>query len=239
MTVCRNQPSKGIISFQERGLVFSIGTASVLLIVLFVLMGCGDNSKGDGSGLGAIDAAAQEKGFTWPADPDTGLLRQVTKDGNNKAINPSLILMHKLPGGAMPDHDITPINVHRVNTAELEQMFAAAKWAFVDVRKDADIQSKGTIPGSYHAEYKFKGYQYKGSTKLTKALILRLLEEYDGIVFFCNGSKCPRSFNACVATAQFWGVPGLRIRWYYHGVPAWRKTPLIPVARNSPLEKGL
>ncbi len=215
----------------------SIAHAWAWVIFCIALPGCDFASSEIPSTAHGTTATTQQN-FTWPTDPDTGALRQVTKHIDDKTINPSLILMSSLPHRQMPDRDITPIGVSRITTAELEQLFVAERWAFVDVRKDRDLREKGTIPGSYHAEYKFEGSEYKGATRLTQRTMRRLLEDYDGVVFFCNGPKCPRSFNACVVAVQAWGVPGSRIRWYHNGVPAWRKTPLNPTARQPLADKG-
>jgi len=217
----------------SRRILTTTGSSILALISCVFIVGC-DSGSAEVESASANSGSITAQRFEWPVDPDTGHVRQVTKKLTDRDLQPSLVLMSSLPGGQIPDRDITPLGVHRVSTEELEEKFKVGNWALVDVRKDADIQSKGTIPGAYHSEYKFEAAHYKGTTRLTQEIVQRLLKQYDGVVFFCNGPKCARSFNACVAAAQFWGIPSNRIRWFRNGVPAWRKTALIPMSRELP-----
>ncbi len=221
----------------SRRIVITAASFVIALVSGAFFTGCDSGSAEVELASVKADSVAAEP-FQWPVDPDSGHVRQVTKKLINLDLQPSMVLMSSLPGGQMLDQDITPLGVHRVSTEALEQQFKAGNWALVDVRKDADIQNKGTIPGAYHAEYKFEAARYTGATKLTKEIVQRLLERYRGVVFFCNGPKCPRSFNACVAAAQFWGISSDRIRWYRGGVPAWRLTALIPVSQELSARNG-
>jgi hypothetical protein len=218
----------------EAGRFVFCGTTHLILFLMssVCFVGC-DSASTHPASASADPGSLAAPAFEWPVDPDTGHVRQATKKPTDHDLQPSLVLMHNLPDGQMPDQDITPLNVRRVSTQELEEIFQAGDWALVDVRKDADIKSKGTIPGAYHAEYKFEAARYTGGTQLTPRVVQQLLEQYEGIVFFCNGPKCPRSFNACVGAVQHWRVPGNRIRWYRKGVPGWRQTTLIPTPREA------
>ena len=128
----------------------------------------------------------------------------------------------------MIDQDIHPIGVRRVSIEEAEGLIDTGRWQVIDVRKDADIDATGTIPGSIHYEYKFEGATYTGRTQLTKEAIESILAKYEGVIIGCNGVKCPRSFNACVAIAQQWSIPATRVRWLREGVKKWRRSPLVP-----------
>ena len=169
---------------------------------------------------------------TWPIDMKTGRLRQITKYVNAVEADPSLVLISDLPNSHMPPWDIDPIGVSMASAQQVEALIDSRRWALIDVRKDRDILEKGTIPGAYHFEYKFQGATYDGQTRLTRDRIDALLEEYDGVVLFCNGPKCPRSFNSCLYVVQNLGVPGSRVRWFRTGVPSWTRSPLIPVANQ-------
>jgi rhodanese-related sulfurtransferase len=169
---------------------------------------------------------------TWPIDEQTGRVRQVVKYAQTAKDNPLLILMGDLPDAQMPPWDIDPIEIKRASASQVEALIDSGRWALVDVRKDRDVLEKGTIPGAYHLEYKYDGAKYDGQTRLTKAGIDALMAEYEGIILFCNGPKCPRSFNASVHVVPNMGVPGSRIRWFREGVPSWTRSPLIPIANE-------
>jgi hypothetical protein len=175
----------------------------------------------------------------WPADPVTHKLRQVTKHAEDLQRNPSLFLISDFPRSEMPDWDIQPLGVKRVSLAEVETLVNSKRWLVIDVRKDEDVLSTGTIPGAVHYQYDFEGADQKGSTRLTPAVIQEAMAHYDGAILACNGVKCPRSFNACVATVQEWSLPSQKILWFREGVLAWTRSPLVqpqlaPAAANSP-----
>lgn len=128
---------------------------SILALLLYICsVGC-DAGSAERESASADSGSLTAQTFEWPVDPETGHVRQATKKPTDSDLQPSLVLMSNLSDGQMPDRDITPLGVDRVSTQELEEIFKAGDWALVDVRKDADIQSKGTIPSAYHAEYKF------------------------------------------------------------------------------------
>ncbi len=193
----------------------------------------GESGGGPGGGSGGHDTAlAASEHASWPIDEQTGLVRQVTKFVQAAEADPSLVLMGELPGSQMPPWDIDPIGVKRVSVSQVEAMIDSGRWAAVDVRKDRDVVDKGTIPGAYHMEYKYRGAKYDGETRLTQAGVDALLQAYDGIILFCNGSKCPRSFNSSVHVVQDLGVPSSRVWWFRAGVPSWTRSPLIPIANE-------
>jgi Rhodanese-like domain len=216
---------------------FASGRAvPVLLIGLCgVMAGCDPSTADAGADGGSQgrDAALVAPGIdTWPIDDQTGRVRQVTKYEQAAEADPSLVLMSDLPGAQMPPWDIDPIGVKRVSASRVEALIDSGRWAMVDVRKDRDVAEKGTIPGAYHLEYKYRGARYDGQTRLTRDAVDALLDGYEGIILFCNGPKCPRSFNGSVHMVQDLGVEGSRIRWFRTGVPSWTRSPLIPVANE-------
>jgi Rhodanese-like domain len=164
---------------------------------------------------------------TWPADPSTHKLRQVTKHAEDLQRNASLFLISHFPRSEMPDWDIDPLGIKRVNLGNVEALVDSKRWLVIDVRIDADVLSTGTIPGAVHHQYDFEGADQQGSTRLTPAVIQEALTRYDGVILVCNGVKCPRSFNACLAIVQEWSFPSQRIRWFREGVTVWTRSPLI------------
>jgi len=164
---------------------------------------------------------------TWPADPSTHKLRQVTKHAEDLQRNASLFLISRFPRSEMPDWDIHPLGVKRVDLQKLEALVDSKRWLVIDVRIDADVLSSGTIPGAVHHQYDFEGADQQGSTRLTPTVIQVALTRYDGVILVCNGVKCPRSFNACLAIVQEWSFPSQRILWFREGVTVWTRSPLI------------
>jgi hypothetical protein len=163
----------------------------------------------------------------WPADPVTHKLRQVTKHAEDLQHNASLVLISDFPRSEMPDWDIQPLGVKRVTLAEVEALVHSKRWLVIDVRIDEDVLSTGSIPGAVHYQYDFEGAEQKGTTRLTSAVIQEAMAHYDGVILACNGVKCPRSFNACVAIVQEWSLPSQKIRWFREGVLAWTRSPLV------------
>jgi rhodanese-like protein len=217
-------------------------TACIVLgVCSLVLTGCvpdsGDAEETEAGGEIQLSQGQSEYN-TWPTTAEGGRIRQATKHVEALKTNPTLIMMSDLPGGEMPAWDIDLLGIARVETLELEELVRSGRWALVDVRKDKDITTKGTIPGSYHFEYKYEGATYSGKTRLTDGGVESLLRMYDGVVLFCNGPKCPRSFNGSVHLVQDLGVDGKRVRWYRSGVPGWTQSPLIPVTRDAPDTKA-
>jgi rhodanese-related sulfurtransferase len=155
-------------------------------------------------------------------------VRQIGKYAEDLQTNSSLVNVREFPGRELPEHGIDALGVRIVSRSELETIMDNRSWAFVDVRKDADVDKLGIIPGTVHHEYRHEGHSYGGSTQLTGDICKRLLMAHPGVVFLCNGPKCPRSFNACVAAVQLWGIAGDRVLWYRDGVPGWSKTALVP-----------
>jgi len=190
--------------------------------------------------ISATPSSPAEQTGTWPADPITHKLRQVTKHAEDLQRNASLFLISDFPRSEMPDRDIQPLGVKRITLAGLEALADSKRWLVIDVRIDADVLSTGTIPGAVHLQYDFEGADQKGSTRLTPAVIQEALTHYDGVILVCNGVKCPRSFNACLAIVQEWSFPSQKILWFREGVTVWTRSPLIqpqpaPVAAvNSP-----
>jgi len=214
-------------------------------IVLTAAVGSGCQPKSadaqsDHAGATPASAVATNtQPSSWPIDPATGRLKQFTKHQEDLAFNPTLALLNMFPDGALPDEDITAIGVTVVTLEELEDLIDAGGWGLLDVRKPADVAKTGVIPGAVHHTYSFDGSTTTDPSSLTREVADEILHEYPkGVIVYCNGPKCYRSYNACLALVQLWGHPGARIRWFRGGAPAWRRTPLIPESTTGALPNG-
>ena len=159
---------------------------------------------------------------SWPISKSTAKIKQVSKHiKRDILLNKELAAISNFEGNQLPYQDIIPINVETVTVKSTEILHDTNQWAFIDVRKDKDFYTTGTIPGSIHLEYKFEKAIYNGETNLTKEKIQEILKNKRGVIFFCNGPKCPRSFNASIAAVNQWGISPEKIKWYRNGAPAW------------------
>jgi rhodanese-related sulfurtransferase len=211
---------------------------AALLAVVF-LTACGPETRAPAEPAkarrSAPESAPEPKSapFAWPVDAASRELRQVAKYEKDLASGTNLYPMAEFPGGVMPAAGIDPVGVALATTEEVEKLAKSGAWLLLDVRKDKDVNEMGMIPGSVHLEYRHEGFPYDGSTQLTKQTLEAQLEGKEGVVVFCNGEKCPRSFNACVNLVQKWGVAGAKVRWYLTGAPSWTMTPHIPPAESA------
>lgn len=80
---------------------------------------------------------------------------------------------------------------------------------FVDVRKDSDWDA-GRIPGAVHIELK---------NKFSETALSAVVKKDQEVVFYCNGSSCPRSSQAS-ASAVGWGFT--KVHYFRDGFPAWQ-----------------
>lgn len=111
--------------------------------------------------------------------------------------------------------DATPMSVDGATTVDS----AAAKALFdegalfVDLRKDVAWDA-GRIPGAVHLDFK-------------KAFSKEALEAEAGpdeaVVFYCSGTRCPRSSKACVK-ALGWGYK--KVYYFRDGFPGWKQAGL-------------
>lgn len=164
----------------------------------------------------------QSQAQQWPIDQATQKIQQISKHlKRDILLNDKLAAISIFKHNQLPYQDILPIKVEAITIHNAEKLHATGQWQFIDVRKDKDYQVTGTIPGSAHLEYQFEKANYTGKTQLTQDKLLKILENKKGIVFFCNGPKCPRSYNASIVSVNHWNISSEKIKWYHQGAPSW------------------
>jgi|GEM_PF-2814658 len=214
-----------------QGLVF-LG-ASVFASLL--LAGCRPDAA-DAKAQSSSDSNARSQMLSpWPMEAQTRQLRQFTKHDTDLEKNPTLAMINIFPDNTLPESDITPIGVDMITVDELEDLIAQGGWGLLDVRKGADVRKTGVIPGAVRYMYSFEGASAPAGTRmLTPDVVADLMAQHPkGVIVYCNGPKCFRSYNACLAIVQSWGFPANRVRWFRGGAPAWRQSPLIPASSAS------
>lgn len=158
----------------------------------------------------------------WPRETPNALLQQATKHFHrDHLLNPNLARMTVFRNSELPYQNITPLPVETLTLPDAERLYDQGQWQFIDVRKDDDYSETGTIPSAIHLEYQFQNASYTGKTELTGPRIKAILKEKKGVIFFCNGPKCSRSFNAAIAAVYHWGIPADRVKWFRRGAPSW------------------
>lgn len=172
-------------------------------------------------------------GVLWPRDGTTGKLMELAKYIKDAEKHPELYPMADLPGARSPDGAVIPNGVRRVSEREAADLAYRRGWCLLDLRKWADVRDKGTIPGAVFYEYKFHAKRIDHDLALTREVVERLLDEHPGLILFCNGPSCPRSYNAAVTLTQEWGVDPDRLAWFRGGVPSWTATPLLSIDLES------
>jgi len=177
--------------------------------------------------------AAPNEWWGWPVLAPTRQLRQVGKYPKDIDAHPELYYIKNFPEGVIPNAHIAPLGVRVVTAEEAGVLGFEEGWVFLDVRKRRDLVEKGVIPGARLFEYKYEGAHYKHSNPLTRQVAKDLLRNARGVVVYCNGPTCPRSFDACVALVQSWGIDPQRIRWLRGGAPSWKRTLLLSVNPSS------
>lgn len=98
------------------------------------------------------------------------------------------------------------------------------KVVFIDVRGDG-YWHKGHIPGAIHLEI---------PTQLTPERLEQYVKPDQPVVFYCQGVRCWRSYDA-IARAVAWGFK--KIYYYREGFPAWQAAGypvLVSTAPPSP-----
>lgn len=171
----------------------------------------------------------------WPTNDSTHQLRQFTKHAKDLELNPALAMITLFPDKTLPKANITPLGVDMISVDELEALLSQGGWGLLDVRKPADVRKTGVIPGAVHYMYSFEGAPAPADTSmLTREVVSDLMAEYPkGVIVYCNGPKCFRSYNAVLAIVQMWAFDGNRVKWFRGGAPAWRLSPLIPVSSSA------
>lgn len=92
---------------------------------------------------------------------------------------------------------------------------------WVDTRPESFFQ-KGTVRDAVLLVYNKKGLAENTLTaeSLDKALADKgIAKDNATIVFFCQGPKCHRSYNASFAAVTDWGYSPERIVWFREGYP--------------------
>lgn len=101
---------------------------------------------------------------------------------------------------------------------QLNKMNRRILW--VDTRPSS-MWSSGTLRGSknlvYHKNEKLLFSREKN--KLTRSALNRLRRGKTKIVFFCQGPKCHRSYNAAIRSVQNWSLPASQVIWLRAGYP--------------------
>jgi hypothetical protein len=91
---------------------------------------------------------------------------------------------------------------------------------WVDTRPSSMWRS-GTIKNAvnlvYHKNEKLLFSREK--KKLTRGSLNRVRRGKTKIVFFCQGPKCHRSYNAALRSVQKWGIPASQVVWLRGGYP--------------------
>jgi hypothetical protein len=69
--------------------------------------------------------------------------------------------------------------------------------------------------------------------RLTRQALYNAMRGKDKIVFFCQGPKCHRSYNAAIHAVEDWGLPANRVVWFRDGFPRLYKH----IMQSPPLRK--
>lgn len=130
--------------------------------------------------------------------------------------------------GKIPDEQLAktykklPWGVAIWDNAEAIASISAKESAlWVDTRP-ATFFEKGTIRDSVNLIYHMKGAAENtlSNEALTEAITAAgLSKDTAKIVFFCQGPKCHRSYNAAFAAVTDWGFSPDNVIWYRDGYP--------------------
>lgn len=102
---------------------------------------------------------------------------------------------------------------------------------WVDTRP-ASFFKKGTVRNAVLLTYNQSGKEGNQMTKASlEAAITKagLTKDNAKIVFFCQGPKCHRSYNAAYTAVTNYGFPPENIIWFRDGYP-----PLLKTVKNNP-----
>lgn len=119
-----------------------------------------------------------------------------------------------------------PIGIRVWDVEETFKNFNDKNVVWIDTRPSSFFQNGTFRPAVnyvYNKNEKIVISSKERETPLTKAA-LKDLQKQSGVkepvfVFFCQGPKCHRSYNAALATVQRWGYPADRIVWLRAGFP--------------------
>lgn len=107
--------------------------------------------------------------------------------------------------------DATPTAVPgatTVDAAMAKQLFDDEA-AFVDLRKE-NVWNAGRIPGAIWLDFK---------KSFNKEALEAEVDKDEKVVFYCSGSRCPRSAKAC-KQAISWGYKN--VYYFRDGYPGWK-----------------
>jgi 3-mercaptopyruvate sulfurtransferase SseA len=95
------------------------------------------------------------------------------------------------------------------------------KVLWVDTRPESFF-SKGTVRGAVNIAYDKKGSP--GDTLTSESLAAAitsagLAKETAKVIFFCQGPKCHRSYNATYTAVTEWGYGAEQVVWFREGYP--------------------
>jgi len=96
-----------------------------------------------------------------------------------------------------------------------------AKMLLVDTRPDS-FYSKGTLLNAIMLPYDKSGAADNGLTEESLAAAITkagMSKDSAKIVFFCQGPKCHRSYNASFVAATKWGYKPENVVWFRDGYP--------------------
>lgn len=83
--------------------------------------------------------------------------------------------------------------------------------AFIDLRKD-NAWEAGRVPGAIHLDFK---------KAFSKEALEAEVGKDEAVVFYCSGTRCPRSGKAATK-AVAWGYQ--KVYYFRDGFPAWKKS---------------
>ena len=119
--------------------------------------------------------------------------------------------LRELPGG---------IRIWGVDDALPPLKSGDAKVVWVDTRPNS-FYGEGSLKGALNLVYhKDEQLKFKGQTDaLTEAALAAAAGDDSTLVFFCQGPKCHRSYNAALHAVCAWGYPAERVVWFRDGYP--------------------
>lgn len=91
---------------------------------------------------------------------------------------------------------------------------------WIDTRP-ASLYREGSLkPALQLAYHKDLGVLMKNAgPRLTQGKLRSLMRGKSKVVFFCQGPKCHRSYNAALRSVQNWGYPASKVVWLRAGFP--------------------
>jgi len=93
-------------------------------------------------------------------------------------------------------------------------------YLWIDTRPTS-LFHDGTLKPAIHLAYHKNEQPMTGADgpMLTKEKLQALIGGKSKVVFFCQGPKCHRSFNAALRAVDVWGIPASKVVWFRAGFP--------------------